>query len=411
MEKGESEIQSEKMTENQVYEVITSRKPDWQTIIYDLINSEQLDPLNLDLVLLTRKYFEKIEEMQEADFYISSKVLLAAALLLRIKSEFLLNKYIKSIDEILFGRKEEKKPFMSTIQINEEDIPILIPKTPLPRAKRVTLDELMTALNKAINTEVRRIKREVAIKRAHKLSHVDIPEFRKIDLKDRIRLFYSKVLAVLKPIKDSDKNSHKVGYTDLIGKEKEEKLASFLPLLHLSNTKKLWLEQERHLSPIWIYLYQYFDNNRNEFIDELEKDIDNIESDFINENEGPREALRDQFTEIMEEVEQEIKKDLPEEEFSIEKLKEELAREEIIEKRTMLSLDEIEKKMEKEVLEESSITPTNNIEDNKIINDIMNNNLNNEDNNDLGINKSEENIDETNNINEIKKENNIDQSI
>ena len=70
---------------------------------------EQLDPWDIDIVKLTSKYFEKIEEMEESDFYISSKVLLAAALLLRIKSEFLLNKHLKDIDEILFGKKEESK--------------------------------------------------------------------------------------------------------------------------------------------------------------------------------------------------------------------------------------------------------------------------------------------------------------
>ena len=47
-----------------------------------------------------------MQKLEEADFFISSKVLLAACLLLRIKSEILLNQYIKSIDEILFGKKK-----------------------------------------------------------------------------------------------------------------------------------------------------------------------------------------------------------------------------------------------------------------------------------------------------------------
>ena len=51
---------------------------------YDLINSEQLDPWDIDIVVLTRRYFEKILELEEKataegsetspDFYISSKV-------------------------------------------------------------------------------------------------------------------------------------------------------------------------------------------------------------------------------------------------------------------------------------------------------------------------------------------------
>ncbi|MBT4135465.1 segregation/condensation protein A [archaeon] len=275
--------ESMKIGQNQVYDVIVGRKPDWQSIIYDLIHTEQLDPWDIDIVVLTQKYFEKIYELEdEPDFYISSKVLFAAALLLRIKSEFLLNKYIKSIDEILFGRKDEEKLVVEKIEIDIDELPLLIPKTPLPRARRVTLPELMSALNKAINTESRRIKREVAITRARKLSEVDIPEIKRVDLKDRIKQFYARVLTgVKKKAETADKHLNKICYHDLIGKEKEEKLACFLPLLHLSNTKKLWLEQEEHLDDIWIYLYNYFDKNRDKFIEELEEDIEEMRDDIL----------------------------------------------------------------------------------------------------------------------------------
>jgi len=140
-------MEEEKIGQNQFYDIITSRKPDWHAIIYELIHTEQLDPWNIDIVVLTGKYFEKVSELEETDFYISSKVLLAAALLLRIKSEFLLNKYIKSIDDILFGRKQEEKYVAERIEIDEDELPLLIPKTPLPRLRRVTLPELMSALD------------------------------------------------------------------------------------------------------------------------------------------------------------------------------------------------------------------------------------------------------------------------
>src|SRR6056297_3065207 len=82
----------------------------WKEIIFDLIHTDQLDPWNIDIGFLADKYLEKIRELEEMDFFVSSKVLLASALLLRIKSEFLLNRYVKSIDEILFP-KEEKKSY------------------------------------------------------------------------------------------------------------------------------------------------------------------------------------------------------------------------------------------------------------------------------------------------------------
>jgi segregation and condensation protein A len=289
-DKGKKVVIIDKIGQNQFYDIITSRKPDWQAIIYDLIHTEQLDPWDIDIIKLTDKYFERIKELdalinsdtaEEIDFYDSSKVLFAAALLLRIKSEFLLNKHMRSIDEILFGRKDEDKKIFTRIEVNEDELPLLVPRTPLPRARRVTLSELMAALSNAINTESRRIKREVAVKRAQKLSEVDFPQFRRIDIKDRIKHFYAKVLtSVRKKAVRPEHELNKVGFSELIGREREEKLACFLPLLHLSNSKKLWLEQERHLDEIWIFLHEYFIKNRDKFIEELEEDIESMKEEF-----------------------------------------------------------------------------------------------------------------------------------
>jgi len=281
---------SEKIGATQFYGIITSNKPDWQVIIYDLIHSEQLDPWDIDIVVLTKKYFEKIYEMEEdegneMDFYVSSKVLLAASLLLRIKSEFLLNRSIKSIDEALFGRKEDNRKIVERIIIDEDDLPVLIPKTPLPRARRVTLPELMFALNKAINTESRRIKREVSIKRAKRISEINLPEFRRIDLKDRIKQFYARVLTSIKGKGVGlERDFNKIGYGDLIGDTREEKIACFLPLLHLSNNKKLWLEQEKHLEEIWVYLHKYYENNPDKFSEFFEEELEDLnDDDFVEE--------------------------------------------------------------------------------------------------------------------------------
>ena len=212
-------MEEEKIGQNQFYDIITSRKPDWHAIIYELIHTEQLDPWDIDIVLLTGKYFEKISELEETDFYISSKVLLAAALLLRIKSEFLLNKYIKSIDDILFGRKQEEKYVTEKIEINEDELPLLIPKTPLPRLRRVTLPELMSALDKAINTESRRIRREVSVKRAKKLSEIDFPSFRRIDLKDRIKELESGH----DQVKEARKKCHRITRLIMASQKKKHK--------------------------------------------------------------------------------------------------------------------------------------------------------------------------------------------
>jgi len=269
--------------QEQLHDLLFSREIGWQEIIYDLINTEQLDPWNINITLLTDKYLEKIRSMEEADFFVSSKVLLAAAFLLRIKSEILLNKYIRSIDEILFEDKNasnkvglESNPVFS---INlEEEIPELIPKSPMPRFRHVTLQELIESLNKAIATENRRIKKEIINTNALRQIDISIPK-KKFNIKNKIKELYEKLLHHFK------ENTHetKVSFTDFIGSDKETRILSFSPLLHLDHQKKVWLEQERHFEDFSIWLKEtYFANNPDPFADlrgEIEEQIKEIDGD------------------------------------------------------------------------------------------------------------------------------------
>lgn len=244
------QIKEEKIGNEQLYNLLTSNEISWQAIIYDLINTEQLDPWAIDLSLLSQKYLEKIRQIEEANFFISSKVLLAASILLRLKSEILIHEYIKSIDEILFGKKEEIKP-IERIEIDSSELPELYPKTPLPRHRKVTLQELMSALNKAINTENRRIRREVEKVVREKEAEIVLPKGR-INIRDRIRAIYAKIITSFK------RKQTKISYTELTGNKKEEKITCFLPCLHLDSQHKLFLEQEKHFSEIYIWLYSHY---------------------------------------------------------------------------------------------------------------------------------------------------------
>ncbi|MFA4952718.1 MAG: segregation/condensation protein A [Candidatus Pacearchaeota archaeon] len=263
--------------QDQIQDLLFSREIGWQEIIYDLINTEQLDPWDVNIIILTDKYLKKIEELEEMDFFISSKVLLAAALLLRIKSEILLNKYIKSVDEILFGKKEEKKYLMERIEL-EEEIPELIPRSPMPRFKKVTLKELMESLNKAIITENRRIKKEIINKNALRESSISLPKIN-FSIKNKIREIYENLLKHFK----EDEARKKISYTNFIGDNKEERIVSFSPLLHLENQKKIWLDQKEHFGEIDIWMKQtYIEYNGDPFADlkeELEKELENLDEE------------------------------------------------------------------------------------------------------------------------------------
>lgn len=255
--------------QEQIQDILFSREVGWQEIIYDLINTEQLDPWNIDLIVLTTKYLEKIREIEETDFFVSSKVLLAATLLLKIKSEILLNKYIKSIDEILFGREEKKKTIFERIELDEE-IPGLIPKVPMPRFKKVTLKELMESLNKAIITENRRIKKEVLRKNVLDEAALYLIPKRKFNIRNKIREIYDNLFKHFR----EDKDRKKVTFSQFIGDNKEEKIISFLPLLHLETQKKILMQQEKHFDEIYIWLREIYLKHNPHPLDELKKEIE-----------------------------------------------------------------------------------------------------------------------------------------
>lgn len=265
--------------QEQVHDLLFNREIGWKEIIYDLINTEQLDPWDVDIIVLTNRYLEQVEKLQQTDFFVSGKVLFAAALLLRIKSDILLNKHIKSIDEILFGKKEEEVKSREKIELDGE-IPKLVPKTPMPRHKKVTLNELMGALNKAIKTENRRIKKEIIKKNALRETAISLPKKEKRSIKHKIRDLYERLIEQLER---GDPKKEKVSFTEFVGEGREERIISFNPLLHLDHQKKIWLAQERHFEEIYIWLKKtYFANNPDPFKElrkEMKEKMKNLDSD------------------------------------------------------------------------------------------------------------------------------------
>ena len=285
--KNEGHENKASVKQEQIHDILFNREIGWQEIIYDLINTEQLDPWDIDIIILTGKYLEKVAELEEADFFVSSKVLLAASLLLRIKSEILLDRHIKSIDEILFGKKEQQKYALERIELDEE-IPELIPRSPLPRFRKVSLKELMDSLNKAIITENRRIKKEIVTRNVFRESAFSLPK-KKFSIKN-------KIVEVLRSLSDifKDKKGEKIIFNEF-AVNKEEKITSLLPLLYLEDQKKVWLEQKEHFGDINIWLHEtFFKSNPDPYADlkdsTTESDFRDSDFDFENEDEeNPKE--------------------------------------------------------------------------------------------------------------------------
>ena len=261
----------QRVGQEQIHDLLFDNRLSWQAIIYDLINSEQLDPWDIDLSVLSIKYIERVRKIEEANFFISSKVLLAASLLLRLKSELLLSRDLQSLDDILYGKKEEKKYAQERIEL-DEDIPDLVPRTPLPRYKKVSLQELIVALGRAISTEDRRDKKSLILKQYEMEAYLPLPK-RLFNLQDKIKGLYSKIKGLFVD------NDEKIAFSQLSSVDPEERLLTFVSLLHLDNQQKVWLEQEGHFEEIWILLKEIYESKNKDLLQRLKEEVESLEAE------------------------------------------------------------------------------------------------------------------------------------
>lgn len=287
MEIGDEEeliVPKEKVGQDQIHDLLFDNRLSWQSIIYDLINSEQLDPWDINLSVLANRYIEKVRELEEANFFISSKVLLAASLLLRLKSEILLSKDLQSLDDILYGKKEEKVYTQERITL-DEDIPELVPRTPLPRHKKVSLQELILALTKAMNTESRRERKALILKQHEMNAYLPIPK-KLFNLQDKIKGIYSRLKEIF------SKRDEKVAFSELTSMDSEERLLTFVSLLHLDNQQKVWLEQEGHFEEIWILLKEMYEAKNKDLLERLKKEMEMLEEEQVIESQIDKDSSK-----------------------------------------------------------------------------------------------------------------------
>ena len=263
----------DRINQNQFFDLISSDELGWQAIIYDLIKTEQLDPWDIDIGTLADRYVETMQQLEDADFFVSSKILLACSLLLRLKSEILINSYIQDLNDVLYGRRDEKKYELERIEIDENELPILVPKTPMARHRKVTLEELMNALNKAVNTENRRIRKEIKDRQGKKSILTIMPKNNFVPLKVKIKSFFGIIKNHINNGNSHMKFSH-------IASEKEEILASFIPMLHLSNDAKIFLRQPIHFEDIHVTLKIHDDE-----LKELKEELEFLNDDIIEANQ------------------------------------------------------------------------------------------------------------------------------
>ena len=212
---------------------IILEKESWEEIIYFIVSKEKLDPWNVDLIKLTDSFIHFLKKAKELDFRIPAKVVFIAALLLRLKSEYLFE--VERKEEI---KKEEREIFKIDLEIGKLTLPLKrFPK------RQVTLEELIKALRKALEVKERKERR----RRMYERRRFQL-QFEEEDISLRLQRLLKEIESLFEKSK-----APKIAFKDLVGEWKREKIIEkFVPLLHLDQDKKVRTEQKELFDDIWI---------------------------------------------------------------------------------------------------------------------------------------------------------------
>ena len=217
----------------------------WQTLLYELVKKEQMDPWDINISLLTKKYIQIIKKLKKLDLRISGKVLLAAAILLKIKSNRLLNEDLSELDRLLTESEElvDELDLEEPVVYEDGEKHPLIPRTPQPRKRKVSIFDLVGALEKALEVKRRRVLNSIPP------MDVKIPKKTR-DITQIIREVYGKIKSFF-----YKNQQNRLTFSQLVpSNKKEDKIYTFIPLLHLTTQRKVNLNQKEHFGEIEIML-------------------------------------------------------------------------------------------------------------------------------------------------------------
>jgi len=224
----------------------------WQSIILELVRTNQMNPWDVDVSILAQKYLEMIQTLKELDFRLSGKIVLAAAIMLKIKSNRLVGEDLDYLDSLLAQSEEgaglDYEADLTAQQIAEQfkmtpEQMKLLPRTPQLRKRKVSIYDLMDALQKAMEVKRRRVMRDLPAAR------FEAPKSKK--------QISALIFEVFGRIKSLFANSSRITFTQLLpSEEKEDKVYTFIPLLHLSNARKIDISQDVPFGEIFIQMPQ-----------------------------------------------------------------------------------------------------------------------------------------------------------
>ena len=214
-------------------EQILQSEQAWEYILLDIVRSEELDPWDIDLTKLTESYLTKIKKMKELDLRVPARIILAAAVLLKLQADTMLpsgtdelfEDMLEGETDLFLGEEEEKE---------DEEVPLLDLRVRRKPSRKITLDDLVNSLKKSMKSEVRQKQKRVRFQ-----LNID-----GVDITQQIEDLHKKI--------HSRKESCIPFSTLLKDKDRDSVINTFLPILHLANDHKIGLKQKDFFKEFYI---------------------------------------------------------------------------------------------------------------------------------------------------------------
>lgn len=252
---------------DRIYNLIVERDENsWKELLFEIIKTENMNPWDIDVSLLSKKYLNAIKKMKEMDFRLSGKMILASALLLNFKAKKLFNEDIDKLDSLINLATEDDEynfeglaDFFSSEDnypsITPEEDAITIPKiqlrAPQPRMRKLTISDLVEALDDAMKVENRR-KNRLEMREKEKTT----VQVKKFDLKEKAISVYNTLVSLFK-------RKDKVFLDDLIqSPNREDIIYSFVPLLHLDFSRMINMSQKENFGAVEIEIIKKIEDRK-----------------------------------------------------------------------------------------------------------------------------------------------------
>lgn len=215
------------------------QKPTWKDILLDLISSRRFDPWNIDLVQLADEFLKTVKEMEKMDFTLQANVILAAAILLKHKSDYLRSlSYQADMTEFLAESDIESVPM--------DEFPVLTLASRIPPKRQVTLDELLNEMERIIKYDTTdRIK----VPRGSITEMIDL-ELAEHDIEREMEDVLDQVRA------NTDSEGWSMFSTLAGGSDFRKRVYILLCVLHLAQRESVDIRQDEMFGEIFIRLLQ-----------------------------------------------------------------------------------------------------------------------------------------------------------